>query len=370
MIIRKINILTLLLILPFALLAQEDDQALVQSDTLSITKGTQVIGVPILFYTPETDFGLGAGVQFIFGNLPNMFNSRLSDMLVTGVYTTKKQFLLDVRPQIHIYDGQFYLEGLFRYKVFPNSFWGIGNQTSDDALESYNMQSTEIHAKLLKRIPPTLNFGFEYVFQHHKMVEYDSAGQLITTEIPGSEGATISSLSAVFTFDDRDNISSASKGNFLQFSAGFSSQVLGASYSYNKYKFDIRKYFLLQDKLTFAANYYLEVTYGRVPFQTMPWLGGNERMRGYFNGRYIDLQYHTIQSEIRWRLTPRFIIAGFASGGDVGESLTQLYRYFKYSYGGGVRYQISKKSPIFVRLDFGFGTPGNSGIYFGVNEAF
>lgn len=367
---RYILSFILLLLSLLSLKAQDKEKSFIQSDTLEVVKSTQIIGLPIAFYTPETSFGIGGGVQFLFNDKRNVFNSRLSDMMVTAVYTTKNQLLIDARPQIHILDGQFYLEGVFRFKLFPNSFWGIGNSTLDEDLESYNMQSTEIHALLLKRIPSTVNFGFEYIFQHHKMLEYDEDGQLITQAIIGSGGATISSLSAVFTFDDRNSVFSASKGNYFKMRAGFSSQVLGATHSYNKYNFDLRKYLPITSNLSLAVQYYTEMNFGDVPFQSMAWLGGGERTRGYFRGRYIDYQFYAAQAELRWKFAPRWIVAGFVSGGEVADMLSNLYDDVKYSYGGGIRFQISKKSPTLVRLDFGFGKPGNSGVYFGVNEAF
>lgn len=352
------------------LLAQNKEDAFIQSDTLEVVKSTQIIGLPILFYTPETSFGFGGGIQFLFRDMRNVFNSRLSDMMVTAVYTAKNQLLIDARPQIHIYDGQFYLEGIIRYKLFPNSFWGIGNQAPDADIEAYNMKSTEIHALLLKRIPHTVNFGFEYIYQRHEMLEYEDDGQLIHQAIPGSEGAIISSLFSVFTYDNRDNIFSTTQGNYLKLKAGFCSRVLGGSHSYNKYIFDLRKYIPFSSKLSFAGQYFTEMNHGNIPFQSMAWFGGGERARGYFRGRYIDKQIYVAQAELRWRFAKRWIIAGFASGGNVAENVSGLFEYMQYSYGGGIRFQISKKSPTLVRLDLGIGKPGNSGVYFGVNEAF
>lgn len=350
---------------------QKNNEAqILQTDTIKVLKKTNIVVIPIAFYTPETNFGLGGGVQFMFNSLRNIFNSRLSDMLVTVVYTTKNQLLVDARPQIHIYEGEFYIDGHFQYKVFPNSFWGVGSDAPDEALEQYNMETFKVEAALLKRIPPSLNFGFEYNFEKHKMLEINPEGQMSDSTIPGSTGALISALSVVYNFDDRDNIFSPFSGNYLQMRAGFSSRVLGADYSYNKYVVDLRKYFSLTRKSVLACQYYLEFTFGDVPFQTKPWLGGGERNRGYFNGRYMDDHYHAIQLEYRLKLSPRWIVAGFASGGEVADQPGTLFEDLKVSYGGGIRFQISKKSPSLVRLDVGFGRPGNSGIYFGVNEAF
>ncbi|MCK5453025.1 MAG: hypothetical protein KAJ16_01620, partial [Calditrichia bacterium] len=95
------------------------------------------------------------------------------------------------------------------------------------------------------------------------------------------------------------------------------------------------------------------------------------RMRGYFEGRYRDLTYGMMQLEYRqyfwWRLG--FIV--FGGIGDVAEDLLQVkFEDLKYSYGLGLRYLFNKKEKVNLRLDLGIGQDGNSGIYFGIEEAF
>ncbi len=349
---------------------QEKEPAILQTDTLTVLKRTDIVGIPVLFYTPETSFGFGTGVQFVFNNLINVFNSRLSDMMVTAVYTTKKQFLLDARPQIHIYDGQFYIDGVFQYRIFPNLFWGIGNHTVEKEQEEYSMETIKFEATILNRIPPSLNFGFEYNFEHHIIVNKEQEGAIKNGNIPGASGARISSLSMVYNFDNRDNVYSPFCGNYFQMKAGFSSWVLGGTFSYNKYILDLRKYFPVTRNSVLACQHYMELTFGDAPFQAKPWLGGGERNRGYYKGRYIDDQYYTIQTEFRWRFLPRWIMVAFACGGEVADLPGNLYDDIKTSFGGGVRYKISKKSPALVRFDYGYGGDGNYGFYFGINEAF
>lgn len=38
--------------------------------------------------------------------------------------------------------------------------------------------------------------------------------------------------------------------------------------------------------------------------------------------------------------------------------------------GGGLRYLFNKKENVNLRMDIGFGRDGNTGIYFGIKEAF
>ncbi len=368
--IRRIILIILVVSLAGKSMCQEDKEHLFQTDTFRVNKRVQILGLPIVFYTPETSFGGGGGLQLFFYNQRSEYNKRVSNIFTTVIYTANKQLSINVLPQIYLYKGKMYLEGDFLYRIYPNSFWGIGGNTPESAQERYNMESFTVRVALLNRIPPYLNFGFEYQYEDHKMLEVIEGGLLDTAMIAGAEGAKTAGLSFVLNFDDRDNIYSPLGGNYLIFKGGFSSKNFGASYSYNRYLIDLRKYFTLAEKHTLALQTYLQIATGNVPFQSMSWLGGPERNRGYFKGRYMDDIYFLIQTEMRWRVLPRLHLNIFASLGQVSENVRDVFTYSKFSGGGGLRFQFLKSNPTLIRMDIGINQYGETGLYFGVNEAF
>ena len=92
--------------------------------------------------------------------------------------------------------------------------------------------------------------------------------------------------------------------------------------------------------------------------------------RGYFQGRFIDDQMYVITAEYRWRFHPRWSLAAFGLMGEVSDISQGFFSNPKLSAGGGIRFKILKKQNTLVRLDVGIGESGNSGFYFGVNQAF
>jgi hypothetical protein len=94
---------------------------------------------------------------------------------------------------------------------------GVGANNKEDALEKYNMETVTLRIGLLKRIPPNVNFGFEYNFENHIILEVQEDGLLDTTLTESSDGSISSGMSFVFNFDDRDNIYLPVKGNKLIF---------------------------------------------------------------------------------------------------------------------------------------------------------
>ncbi len=353
-----------------SLFAQQDQGAVYQSDTLGGGKALKIIALPVLFSTPETGFGFGAAAQMFLLRKTNIYNARLSNMFVSAIYTTKNQFMFEAKPQIYLDRGDYFLDTVLKYRIFPNSFWGIGNTTTDENEEGYDMTSIELRARFLKRLPPSLNFGFEYIFENHDVTMVEEGGILDSGTVLGADRAIISGLGVVFNLDSRDIVEAPASGHFLQLNARFSSEILGATYNFNKFIFDLRTYLPIGEKSVLALQAYSENTFGDIPFQAMAWFGGGERARGYFRGRFIDNHQYVLQAEYRLRFHPRWTVAGFALMGEVADLPGEFLDDIKPSVGGGIRFKLTKDQNTLLRLDIGRGKDGNSGFYFGVNEAF
>jgi len=54
----------------------------------------------------------------------------------------------------------------------------------------------------------------------------------------------------------------------------------------------------------------------------------------------------------------------------VSDRVGNFFQNIKPSIGGGIRYKFNKNQDTLLRLDIGVGIDGNSGFYFGINEAF
>jgi outer membrane protein assembly factor BamA len=351
------------------LFAQVTEEPFIELDSIEL-RSVKIIGLPIAFYTPETSLGFGGGGQMFLLKNSNRYNLRASNILFSGIYTLNNQLLIDVKPEIYLLKGDYLLDIAYEFKIFPNSFWGIGNNTPDENKEPYNMTSHELSVGFLKRLPPHLNFGFEYFFNNYKMTEVEEDGLLDEGDILGSNGARTSGFGVVFNQDKRDNIASPNMGNLIQLKAQFSSQNMGASSDFNRYAFDFRQFLKIQQRSVLAFQLYTEAVFGDVPFQAKAMYGGGSRARGYFRGRFMDDLLYVLQAEYRFKFHPRWNAAGFILIGEVADQFENFFNYLKPSMGGGIRFKFNKNQDTLLRLDFGVGKDGSGGIYFGINEAF
>ena len=363
----------IILLISFSMLGQQDaSDAVIKSDTLRKTKTLQMIGVPLVFYTPETELGFGGGAQFFLLNETNKYNKRVSTVLLSAMYTTNEQFLIDVKPEIFLADGNYFIDANYMFEIYPNKFWGIGPTTPPENEEIYNQTTHKLRINFLKYLPPNLNFGFVFYFANHQVTERQEGGILDSGLVLGSDRAVVSGVGATFNLDSRDDIGSAMSGNYLSLLGRFSSPLLGGTSGYNKFVLDLRTYQPITKNASIAARLYAENNFGNVPFQDMAIYGGSSGARGYFYGRFVDKHMYTLQGEYRWRFRPRWSFNAFGLVGSVDERPTKLYEFknLKPALGAGIRWKILKNQSTWVRFDYGRGIDGQSGVYFGVNEVF
>ena len=367
---------TLLLILMFLIgtatgfFQTGQDKGIVRTDTLGSGRNLKLVGIPVIFSTPETGFGFGGGGQLYINRKENTFLARQSNILFTGIYTANSQIVIQATPQVYFGEGNYYLEGSYEFRIYPNKFWGIGNGTPDSNEEDYDMTSHKFNVDFLKRLPPSLNFGLRFNFENHEVTEVQEGGILASGEVLGSDRAVIVGLGAIFNLDTRDQVEDPRGGYFVSFNAQFSSENLGSTHGFNRFITDLRAYRPLTENSLLAARLYVENNFGDVPFQAKAQFGGGDIARGYFKGRFIDDQMYVLTAEYRWRFLPRWSLAAFGLMGEVSDINQEFFQDPKFSAGGGIRFKILKQQNTLVRLDIGVGEAGNSGFYFGVNQAF
>jgi outer membrane protein assembly factor BamA len=150
----------------------------------------------------------------------------------------------------------------------------------------------------------------------------------------------------------------------------FYSHIFGSSFNFTRLTLDAREFIPTFSTHTIALQGLLTLVNGVEPFYTMAQLGGEDNMRGYFQGRFRDNDMAVLQGEYRMPVFWKFGLVGFADLGEVGTTLDRFtYTGIKWTAGAGIRFLFSESEHVVVRVDFGFGNDSNE-FYLYVNEAF
>ena len=361
--------------LPFLGHSQEGkqviDSILVRGKDSTKIKKVTFNGYPYAFYTPETQAAIGAGGILLFYTKNKSDGLRPSKIGFGAHYTTNKQYKFSLNPSIYFNSNNIVIQMPMSFSYTLDKFWGIGNETVETGTEGYFRKDYSIQLEV--QVPPLLffsdRFGFILDYKNTAIVDVQDNQFLTDETINGYQGGDLVGVGVNLVWDRRDNLFYPTSGHYQYMK--FIVYTEPSEYTYSTFELDVRYYKKLFKNGVLATNFYLKNTSGNAPFYELPALGGHQRMRGYFQGRYRDNNFVHLQAEFRQYFWKRFGFVAFAGIGDVSAEMTDLnLNELKHSYGGGLRYLFNKKEKVNLRMDIGIGRDGNTGVYFGIEEAF
>ena len=327
--------------------------------------------LPVIGYTPDTGLMLGAAVLRFFYLEPDGPDTRPSVFSPTFIYTLKNQIMVFMGTEFNWGRGRSNAGFFPSYVKFPDQFYGIGRDVSKDDEEDYTPERVAVKLRYNRETLGELRLGVEYQFMAHRLVEIDPDGQLASGAVNGTENSTLSLPGINLSWDTRDNIWAPSRGLWVKLDAGISSGTFGSDYRFNKFSGDCRGYVSAGEKTVWAAQILATGLDGDPPFFALPRLGGDNGLRGYRGGLYMDKTRVLGRAEFRRdAIVGRFGGVLFAGIGDVSPSVGKLTLGRNlWTAGLGVRYLWDEGEQLKIRLDYGWGN-GDSGFYLSLGEAF
>lgn len=342
------------------------------SDTTEdVKKGIFII--PLLYYTPDTRWAAGAAGVYYF-KLPAKkefeHETRVSNVQFLADYTQNKQ--LDAWGQWNIFtrNENYLLKGEFRYRTFPDRFYGIGNNSPKSNEEIYEYSLVSFKSLFLKKVYPSLFLGFDYHYEKEYGFKYTPQGVLENGSITGYNGGVQSAIGLVGVFDSRDNVISAYKGSLLEVSSYFYRKPIGSTFNFTYLNVLYQKYWKIKSKQVLALQAKARYGFGDVPFLDLSAVGNDDLLRGYPKNRFKDVNFIGGQVEYRFPLFWRLGMVTFAGAGDVFKTHSDLsINKIKYSVGTGLRFIVNPVERLNIRIDYGYGREGGY-YYFIVAESF
>jgi hypothetical protein len=329
------------------------------------------VALPVPFYTANTSAGL-AGALVVFEDSPPIPGEpRRDDQIkVVAQVTVRRQVSLTTEGV------KYWRDGFWRFTEeswlirFPNYFWGVGNAAPDEARDTYTEQQVKGRLGLSARVWEEIYVGATMTAGAYRTADVMPGGavsEYLTTH-PAS-GALIGG-GPFIRRDTRDDALAARHGSLTSLSAVFFRDWLGSSFVYTLWELDQRNYFTLGERTVLSLQGFARYAPGTPPLDELPALGGSNRLRGYYEGRFRDTLYWQAQAECRVRIWRRLALSPFAAVGNVFPGLSSISAdRTKVAGGLGVRYGLTSDRDLNARFDVAV-APDSFAIYITLGEAF
>jgi Omp85 superfamily domain len=332
-------------------------------------KKLKLIGLPIVYYTPETRWVVGATSIVTFKEKEKETVNRPSNIQFGFAYSQLKQVLIYLPYQLWLKKNTINVQGELGYYIYNYYFYGTGNNFQKNYSELYDITFPRIRIAVLKEITKNKFLGFRFGYDDFTISNLVQNGALASDTINGSRGGDVAPFGAMFKIETRDNIFNASEGIFLEAYYEMAQKKILGGYSYNKFSIDVSCYKKINKISSLAINGFAQHSSGDVPFFQLPGLGGNKKMRGYYEFFYRDKNAWVLQAEWRQNIYKIIGCTIFGSIGEVQPKWEYAFKDIRSAYGAGLRVMLDKKQKINLRLDAGVGEK-KVNYYFTILEAF
>lgn len=262
--------------------------------------------------------------------------------------------------------GRFKIEYSARFVHSPRRFWGTGFEAASDPSGAGSLTARRVRgrADFLYRHAGTLLAGAFAGYEFYHAVEISA---------PSAAGMTpvrthYLTAGVRIDVDTRNDVTSPSRGVFLNVEQSLNIPVGGAGGLFGRTEVTADFFCPLWKGGVMAVDVYGNISTSGAPWTMWPEAGGDVRLRGYYQGRYRDRNLLAAQVELRQKVYRGHGVAVWGGAGWVFPSFGGFdIKNTLPTYGAGYRFSFLG---IVLRLDVGFGLPGQYAVIAGLSHSF
>ena len=317
-------------------------------------------------YSKNTSFGIGVLAAGLYRSDRSDSVTPPSDISIFANVSVSGFYALGVTGNNIFRRNRSRIDYAVSFSSAPRYMWGIGYAAGRDNPEkSYDEKLYRIRGRYLHRVWTHLFVGGLLDFRHVKGLHIKDESYIDHQK----HRYTASGLGAIVEYDSRDFIPNPYRGVYVSLQETFYPKFSGnCGESLWRTTVIVDGYLRIWRDAVLAADLYGEFNSAGTPWPMLARLGGGQRMRGYYEGRYTDNDLVAVQLELRQRIWRRIGCTVWGGAGSVfADFASWRWSHTLPNYGFGLRWELKKR--VNIRLDYGFGRK-TSGFLLNINEAF
>jgi outer membrane protein assembly factor BamA len=264
-------------------------------------------------------------------------------------------------------------------REYPSeNFFGIGPDSSHDDETSFLLRTSRVGGGAGFRILPLTTVGGTVDYLTPRVGRGRSGtpteDRFPAEDVPGLTGRADFLRAGFFAEFDYRQPRNPRQGGYYRFERTHYHDRTTGAFTFNRTDVDLRQYLgFLAGRRVIALHGLLSTTDApdgsEVPFYFMPWLGGNDTLRGFRNYRFRGPHSLLLQAEYRWEIWSALEGALFYDTGKVALERGDLnLKGLQHAVGFGFRFNTD--NAVVLRLDAAFGSGDGKRLHMNIGGAF
>lgn len=363
------------------------------------TKNNFFLVIPAIGSQPATGFFFGGVAQYTFKGKQAEDKYSIANLGIT--YTTKKQWLINVKNNILLNNNKIFLSGDYRLYIFSQPNYGLGtniiphhskqnNFSIDSIAQPMDYDYFKFHQSVSFEVAKNFYVGGGinldwYTSIKDENLDVDNGQFTYHYNYSQEHGFSdseyfLNGVSLNFVHDSRDNQVNATHGWFANINYRFNPVLFNNQQYSNVLYAEYRHFIPLSSKneryILAIWTYGQFVTRGSVPYLNLPAIGWDQRSRsgeGYTQGLFRGNGLIYLSTEFRFPITCNQMLSGtvftnFVTASN-NDNNTALFKSVQPAAGVGLRILIDKKTRTNLIVDYAWGN-NSKGFYLNAGETF
>ncbi|QGK74576.1 BamA/TamA family outer membrane protein [Flavobacterium sp. SLB02] len=373
-----------------------------KKDSASVAKPSKnnfFLVIPAIGSQPATGFFFGAVAQYTFKGKLESDKYSIANLGIT--YTTKKQWLVNVKNNILLNNNKIFLSGDYRLYIFSQPNYGLGtdiiphhskenNFSIDSLAQPMDYDYFKFHQTVSFEVYKNFYVGGGinldwYASIKDKDLDVENGKYTYHYNYSQKHGFNdleyfLSGVSLNLVYDSRDNQVNSTRGWFANINYRFNPVLFNNQEYSNVLYAEYRHFIPLSSKneryILALWAYGQFITRGKVPYLNLPAIGWDQRSRsgeGYTQGLFRGNGLVYLSTEFRFPITCDQMISGtvftnFVTASNVDNNIS-LFKSIQPAAGLGLRILIDKKTRTNLIVDYAWGN-NSKGFYLNAGETF
>ncbi|AFD06993.1 BamA/TamA family outer membrane protein [Solitalea canadensis] len=363
------------------------------------SKNSFFLAIPVIASQPATGFMFGLTGQYTFkGKKPE---DKYSTINASITYTTKNQWLINVKNNVLLSNNKIFLSGDWRFYIFSQPNYGLGTDIIpkrgedegfeiDSIAQPMDYNYLKFHQTASWSVAENFYVGAGIHLDGYtsiKDIDLDTANQRYTAHYEYNHkygfaptNYYVNGVSLNLLYDSRDNQINANHGWYGNINFRINPKIGKNQYNSTVLFAEVR-YFVPLSKTNLQHvfgvwAYGNFVTGGKIPYLNLPSIGWDQRSRsgkGYTQGLFRGNNLVYLETEYRFPISKNQLFSGtvfadFTTTSDKDRDL-KLFKSIQPAFGVGFRILLDKATRTNLILNYAWGHKSKA-FYLNAGESF